>query len=98
MDWAQIIVAVLGGGGATGLLAKLYSLLKEHKRGELDREDTAIKRWQKIADEADEDARQLDAELRWYRAAYANLWATWKVGPPPGEGDFPSHWPGDNKS
>lgn len=70
MDWASIIVAVVGGGGATGLTVKLYTLLQEHKRGELDREDTAIERWQTLANEADEDARAIKADHDWYRAQY----------------------------
>lgn len=97
MDWASIIVAVVGGGGATGLTVKLYTLLQEHKRGELDREDTAIKRWQTLANEADDDAKELRAELTWYRSSYAKLWTTWRIGPPPGEGDFPPYYPGNNK-
>ena len=50
MDWPLIIASAVGGSGIGGLLLKLAQLKREHTQGELQREDTAISRWQRIAE------------------------------------------------
>ena len=88
MDWPLIIGAAIGGGGIGGLLLKLNQLRQEHAQGQLQREDTAISRWQRIADEREERMEALEAELSWYRTWYPRLYTAWAIGPPPGRGDF----------
>ncbi|MGO2037022.1 MAG: hypothetical protein ACTH2U_11135 [Brevibacterium sp.] len=70
MEWTQIVIAVVGGGGLTGLLVKLNQLIQEHKKGELDKEDTAIARFERIADDWEETARYYKKDLDWYRVQY----------------------------
>ena len=102
MEWdiQQLIIALVGGGGLTTLGYKIWQVVKEHRQGKLDVEDTAISRWQQIADKAESDAAKdvadmekelarLRKELYWYRAQYSRLYVAWAVGPPPGRGDFP---------
>lgn len=89
MDWPLILGAALGGGGIGGLILKLAQLRQEHARGELQREDTAISRWQRIADEREERIGRLEFELTWYRTHYPRIYAAWAIGPPPGKGDYP---------
>lgn len=89
MDWPLIIGAALGGGGIGGLVLKLAQLRQEHARGELQREDTAISRWQRIAEEREQQVVELKRELGWYRAWYPRLYAAYRIGPPPGKGDYP---------
>lgn len=89
MDWPLIIGAALGGGGIGGLLLKLAQLRQDHASGELQREDTAISRWQRIAEEREKQTRELTAELNWYRAWYPRIYAAYRIGPPPGSGEYP---------
>jgi len=108
MNWdvQQIVIALVGGGGITALATKLWQIVKEHGQGKLDKEDTAIARWQQIAEKAEEDAAkdkaedeaeiaQLKIELSWYRVHYGKLWAAYAVGPPPRFDDFPSSYTSD---
>lgn len=92
MDWdpAQIIIAIAGGGTGTGLLVKLWQILKERNEGKLDREDTAIRRWQAIAEEYEEQAHRMAWELDWYRANYAAVRAEWLQIPPQDASLYPA--------
>lgn len=89
MDWPLIIASAVGGSGIGGLLLKLAQLKREHTQGELQREDTAISRWQRIAEEREQQISELKEELSWYRAWYPRLYAAYRIGPPPGKGDYP---------
>lgn len=88
MDWPLFIGTALGGGGITGLLIKLAQLRQEHAKGQLQREDTAISRWQSIADANEK-------KLNWYEYHYPRLYSAYMIGPPPGRGDFPPAPPHD---
>ena len=92
MDWdlSQLIIAVLGGGGATGLLVKGWQIFKEHSADKLDREDTAIAKWQEIAEEREEEAHNMKWELSWYRRNYQELLLAYASLPPADKRKFPS--------
>ena len=103
MGWnpTELIGILLGGGGAL-IVRGLWDVLKERRAGKLAHEGTTIGMYRHIADR--EEARRKDAEaelgrvkreLRWYRSNYASIWQTYKVGPPPGERDFPFGPPDD---
>lgn len=94
VDVTQIIVAVVSGGGLTAIIAKVLQYFRERRTDQLDREDTAITRWQKIAEKHERELTEAEDELRWMRRHYALLWAAYSVGPPPRYGDFPSAYPG----
>ena len=89
MDWTQLIVALVGGGGVVGIAVKIPQLIKERRDGELQEEATAISTWQAIADKHAQEAAAVDWELRWYRNAYANLWAAYVQLPPPDKPGYP---------
>ena len=89
MDWTQLIVALAGGGGVVGIAVKIQQLMRERRDGELQEEATAISTWQAIAEERSREAAEVDAELRWYRSAYATLWAAYVQLPPPDKPSFP---------
>lgn len=89
---STLIIALGGGTGVATLIVKLAAFMKERRAGHLEREDTAITRWQAIADEREEQVAELTAVLNWYRAAYSKLWAAYAVGPPPRTDDYPSSY------
>lgn len=97
LDVTQIVVAVVSGGGLATIIAKVLQYFQERQTNQLDREDTAITRWQKIAEERERELAEAEDELRWMRRNYALLWAAYSVGPPPRYGDFPSAYPGRYK-
>ncbi|MFB9776106.1 hypothetical protein [Brevibacterium otitidis] len=89
MDWAQLIIALVGGGGVVGIAVKIQQLIQERRAGELQEESTAIATWQAIADKHAQEAAEADWELRWYRSAYATLWAAYVTLPPPDKPGYP---------
>jgi hypothetical protein len=59
MDW----VAVLGPGGAIGLLVVLDRLITKWRLARKEAHDTVVASWREIADESRYVVRQLQAEL-----------------------------------
>ena len=101
VDPQPVITFLLGGGGV--LIARAFwSVLLERKHGRIAHEDTTISRYKFFADHEEERRKDAEAEtarvkreLRWYRSNYASIWQAYKVGPPPGERDFPFGPPED---
>lgn len=89
-DISQLIIAVAGGGGVTGLLVKGWQILKEHNADKLDREDTTIAKWQAIAEEREQEAHYMRWELNWYRRNYQELLLAYASLPPSDKRKFPS--------
>lgn len=81
---------ILGGGGGVGLIAAVLTFLRDRRRDRVLDEDTALKRLHDDYERKKAEAVRLERELNWYRYNYPLLWSAWAVGPPPGEGDFPS--------
>ena len=100
-DPESLITFLLGGGGVL-IVRGLWDVLKERRAGQLANEGTTIGMYRHIADreearrkEAEAELVRVKRELRWFRANYASLWQTYKVGPPPGEREFPFGPPED---
>ena len=100
-DPESLITFLLGGGGVL-IVRGLWDVLKERKAGKLANEGTTIGMYRHIADreevrrkEAEAELVRVKRELRWYRSNYASIWQAYKVGPPPGERDFPFGPPED---
>lgn len=89
MDIAQVLIALGGGAGITGLLMKLWQIVQERRQGELQREDTAIHRWQELRDEKAREAEKAWRIVQWYRANYPRLWAAYMRLPPEEKEAFP---------
>lgn len=90
VDVYQLAIAVVGGGGVTGLVFKLWQIVREHQTGQLQREDTTISRWQTIAEREEREKREMEWELRWYRRHYAEIWVAYSMLSPPDKTTFPS--------
>lgn len=100
VDISQLIIALLGGSGLTGLGVKLWQVIREHRQGSLQKDTTAVSQWQEIAErdrehyqmiaaEALAENKELEAANAALRTAYAALWREYTVGPPPGSKKFP---------
>lgn len=94
IDLSQALIALGGGTGLSALAVKLWSIIREHRSGSLQREDTAISRWKAIADAREEVIDEQEEELRWWRSHYPLMWAAYSAGPPPRENPFPATYPG----
>ena len=90
VDVYQLAIALVGGGGITGLTIKLWQIVREHRTGQLQREDTTISRWQTIAEREEREKREMEWELRWYRRHYAEIWAAYSLLPPTEKRAFPA--------
>lgn len=90
VDVYQLAIALVGGGGITGLTIKLWQIVREHQTGQLQREDTAIARWQGVAERAEREQAKDEWELRWYRRHYAEIWAAYSLLPPQDKAVFPA--------
>lgn len=88
MDW-NLAMAIVGSGGIVGILVKVNEYLRDRRNGQLQKEETAIATWQAIADKHAQEAAAVDWELRWYRSAYATLWAAYVTLPPPDKPGYP---------
>lgn len=90
LDVQQLIIALAGGGGITGLLVKGWQVLKEHNTDKLNREDSTIGKWQAIAEEREEQAHNMRWELNWYRRNYQELLMEYARLPPSDKRKFPT--------
>lgn len=69
-DWQLVVASVLGGGGIIGTVVKLVDLKRAADNDELERENTAIGRWQSITRRAERSEAKAWRIVAWYRTHY----------------------------
>lgn len=70
----QLIVGVMG-GGLIATVPVIMSAVSKHRKGQLEREDTAIKKWKEFATAKEKDAAQAWKIVGDFRKWYYRLWA-----------------------
>lgn len=70
----QIIIGVMG-GGLIATLPVVMSAIQKHRKGQLEREDTAIQKWKDFATAKERDAAQAWKIVGDFRKWYYRLWA-----------------------
>lgn len=89
MPISSEIIALIFGGGGVALLTALGKLISDFRHGKVVKEESAVAYYKdRISDLAAEN-RELEQHLIAYRSAYAEMWRVYRIGPPPGQIDFP---------
>lgn len=102
MPSVDLIFGAVVGTSGSGLLALIWTIVKDTRARKTVNEETAVGQLRYLKEAAEQDAADERAKadrawrlVAWYRANYALLWREYKVGPPPGEKDFPFGPPDD---
>ena len=69
-DWHLVIASIFGGGGIVAAIVKIYELKRASDGGELEREDTQIRRWKAIAVRAEAEEAKAARRAAWYQQHY----------------------------
>lgn len=102
MEPLPLILGTVMGTSGSGIIALIWNIIKDSRAGKLVNEETSIGQMRYLKEEADKRAVEEKARadrawrlVAWYRSNYAIVWSAYKLGPPPGEKDFPFSPPPD---